>query len=404
MNNFDFISPTRIIMGRDTEHQVGEYIKNDGGSKVLLHHSGGHSVKSGLIDRVKKSLSDAGLPYFELVGVVPNPRLSLVRKGIEICRENKIDYILAVGGGSVIDSAKAIAMGTPYSGDVWNFFVEDNGTVRDVPKASMPIGVVLTIAATGSESSNSCVITDEEHNLKRFCDNDINRPRFAIENPELTMSLPKFQTACGLVDIMSHSFERYFSPREENGKNELTERLCEAIFSTCIECSKILMENPRDYDARANVMLASSYSHNNMDGVGKTQDWGAHFIEHELAGDYDVTHGAGLAVIIPAWMKYVWKENPEIFVKWATRVMGVSQENKTEEAVIEEAISKLENWYKGMGLSTRLTDMPEIKQEITEADMIRMAKRVRITNNDGTVAGLKHLNTQDIVNIFKLAL
>lgn len=402
MNDFVFCSPTKFVVGKDAELQTGSLIKEFGGSRVLLLHSGGHTKRSGLVDRVAQSIVDAGLEYVECDGVVPNPRLSLVYDGISLCREKKIDFILAVGGGSVIDTAKAIAMGTPYEGDVWEFFIEDNGVVHDVPQKSMPIGVVLTIAATGSEASNSCVITKDDEKLKRFCDNDINRPRFAIENPELTMSLPPFQTASSIVDIMSHSFERYFTP--EKGGNELSDRLCEAIFHTCMSCAEVLLENPKDYDARANIMMASSLSHNGLTGIGRSGDWSSHFIEHELSGEYDVTHGAGLAVITPAWMKYSWENNPEIFVKWAVRVMGVDPANKSEKEIVLEAIERLESFFHKLGLPTRLSEMPEIKEEVTEEAMWRMARRVRITNDDGTVGGLKKLNAEDIVNIFKLAL
>lgn len=402
MNDFVFCSPTKFVVGKDAELQTGSLIKEFGGSRVLLLHSGGHTKRSGLVDRVAQSIVDAGLEYVECDGVVPNPRLSLVYDGISLCREKKIDFILAVGGGSVIDTAKAIAMGTPYEGDVWEFFIEDNGVVHDVPQKSMPIGVVLTIAATGSEASNSCVITKDDEKLKRFCDNDINRPRFAIENPELTMSLPPFQTASSIVDIMSHSFERYFTP--EKSGNELSDRLCEAIFHTCMSCAEVLLENPKDYDARANIMMASSLSHNGLTGIGRSGDWSSHFIEHELSGEYDVTHGAGLAVITPAWMKYSWENNPEIFVKWAVRVMGVDPANKSEREIVLEAIERLESFFHKLGLPTRLSEMPEIKEEVTEEAMWRMARRVRITNDDGTVGGLKKLNAEDIVNIFKLAL
>lgn len=403
MLDFEFCSPTRIIMGRAGEEKIGKLIYEYGATKVLIHHSGGHSRRSGLIDRILHSLTEAGLAYIELDGVVPNPRLELVHKGIELCRAECVDFIIAVGGGSVIDSAKAIAMGVAYDNDVWDFFAEDDGVARNIPTETLPVGVVLTIAATGSEASNSCVITKSDENLKRFCDNDLNRPKFVIENPELTMSLPKFQTACSITDIMSHSFERYFT--RENGGNELTDRLCEAIFKTCLTCADILMVCPSDYDARANVMLASTVSHNGLTGMGRSGDWSSHFIEHELSGEYDVTHGAGLAVITPAWMKYVWRENPQLFVNWATRVMGVSPQNKSVSEIVLESIYLLEEFLKGMGLAVRLSDMSEIKVQVTEETMWRMANRVRITNpEDHTVGGLKHLKAQDIVNIFKLAL
>lgn len=402
MENFTFCSATKLIVGKDTELLTGKAVREFGGTKVLVHHSGGHVRKSGLLDRVLNSLKKEGIEYVELDGVVPNPRLSLVHKGIELCRQENVDFILAVGGGSVIDSSKAIAMGIPYENDVWEFFVEDGGVVHDVPTKSTPIGVVLTIAATGSEASNSCVITKEDDKLKRFCDNDINRPKFAIENPELTMSLPAFQTACSIVDIMSHSFERYFTPEKE--LNVLSDRLAEAIFHTCIECADILMNDPHDYHARANLMVASTLSHNGLTGIGRSGDWSSHFIEHELSGEYDVTHGAGLAVITPAWMKYTWKNNPRLFVNWAVRVMNVDPVGKGVECIVAEAIAKLEDFFRSLGLPVKLSDMPEINEEVTEEAMWRMAKRVRITNTDGTVGGLMHLNAQDIVNIFKLAL
>ena len=402
MNDFVFCSPTKFVFGRDTESQTGELIKEAGGSKVMVLHSGGHTKRSGLVDRVTESISKAGLGYVEMDGVVPNPRLALVYEGIDLCRREKVDFIMAVGGGSVIDTAKAIAMGVPSEGDVWEFFVEDNGVVHDIPRKSLPIGVVLTIAATGSEASNSCVITNDAEKLKRFCDNDINRPRFAIENPELTMTLPQFQTACSIVDIMSHSFERYFTCEKES--NELSDRLCEAIFLTCMSCADTLLENPKDYDARANIMMTSSLSHNGLTGIGRSGDWSCHFIEHELSGEYDVTHGAGLAVITPAWMKYVWKEKPDIFIKWAVRVMGVDPAEKSEDQIIGEAIALLEDFFHKLGLPTTLSQMPEIKEEVTEEALWRMARRVRITNSDGTVGGLKHLDTEDIVRIFKLAM
>lgn len=400
MNNFTFLSPTRLIVGRKVEEETGKWVKAYGGTTVLVHHDSAYNKQCGLVDQIIDTIKAEGLNVIELGGVVPNPRLSLVYRGIELCRENGVDFIVAIGGGSVIDSAKAIAMGIPYDRDVWDFFIENNGTPIDVPKKSTPIGVVTTIAATGSEASNSCVITKEEDSLKRFCDNDINRPVFAIANPELTMSLPRFQTACGIIDIMSHSMERYFTP--EKGGNELTDRFCEAIFHTCMDCAAALMKNPKDYDARASIMVAAALSHNGLTGMGRTGDWASHFIEHELSGEYDVTHGAGLAVITPAWMKYVYKDNPNLFLKWATRVMGVAYDYDDPENTILEGIRRLESFFESLGIPTRLSKMPNVP-EVTEEVMWKMAKRVRIVNDDGTVGGLKRLTAQDIVNIFKLS-
>lgn len=402
MNNFTFLSPTRLVVGKDAEQETGKWIKENGGTTVLVHHDSGFMKQNGFVDKVIGILKNEGLKVVELGGVVPNPHLSLVYEGIELCKKEKVDFLLAIGGGSVIDSTKAIAMGLPYDGDVWDFFVEEDGVPHDVPTKSTPIGVILTIAATGSEASNSCVITKADENLKRFCDNDINRPVFAIENPEITMSLPPFQTACGVVDIMSHSFERYFTPEKEN--NVLTDYLCEAIFHTCMECGRTLMKDPQNYEARANVMVAATLSHNGLTGMGRTGDWAAHFIEHELSGEFfDVTHGAGLAVITPAWMKYVYKDNMTLFLKWAARVMGVSMDYEDPEKTILEAIDRLELFFHSMGLTTKLTELPGVG-EIDEAVMEKMAKRVRVVHSDGAIGWVKKLYTKDIVEIFKLAL
>ncbi len=402
MNDFTFLSPTKLVVGRNAEKQAGSLIKENGGTTVLVHYCSGYIEESGFIDKVADQLKAEGLKVVKLGGVVPNPHLSLVYEGIELCRREGVDFILAIGGGSVIDSSKAIAMGLPYEGDVWDFFVEDDGVPHDVPVKSTPIGVILTIAATGSECSNSCVITKADENLKRFCDNDINRARFAIENPELTMSLPAYQTACGIVDIMSHSMERYFTPEKEN--NILTDYLCEAIFHTCMECGRILMDDPNNYEARANVMVASSLSHNGLTGMGRTGDWASHFIEHELSGEFQtVTHGAGLAVVIPAWMKYVYKDNMTLFIKWATRVMGVSYDYDKPERTVLEAIDRLENFFRKMGLTTVLEELPGV-ENLTEEVLVRMAKRVRVVHEDGSIGWVKRLNTEDIVNIFRLSM
>ncbi len=403
MRDFQFLSPTRLIVGHDAELQTGAWVKACGGHRALVHYGGKHARTSGLLDRIENSLLEQGISYVELGGVVPNPVLDKVYEGIELCRRENVDFILAVGGGSVIDSAKAIAVGLTYEGDVWDLFVEDGGRVRGVETVPcMPVGVVLTIAATGSEASNSCVITKSDEQLKRFCDNDLHRPVFAIENPVLTMTLPAFQTACGVVDIMSHSMERYFCA-DPTG-NDLTDHLCEAVFKTCLECGLRLMRDPTDYDARANIMLASTISHNGLTGMGRLNggDWCSHFIEHELSGEYNVTHGAGLAVIIPAWMKYVYRKDMTMFLKWATRVMGVAADYGSPEDTVLEGIRRTESFFRALGLPTRLSDMPDVGP-VPEAVMRKMAERVRITNEDGTVGGFMRLHTEDIVNIFKLA-
>ncbi|MCI8477880.1 MAG: iron-containing alcohol dehydrogenase [Oscillospiraceae bacterium] len=399
MLNSTFLSPTRLIIGANTHQQAGKWVCAYGGHKVLLHHDSGYVKQCGLVDEISAALQAEGLEVVELGGVVPNPHLELVYQGISLCRQEGVDFLLAVGGGSVIDSTKAIAMGLPYEGDVWDFFVEEDSIPHAIPEKSTPIGVVLTIAATGSEASNSCVITKADENLKRFCDNDINRPVFAIENPMLTMSLPPKQTAYGIIDIMSHSMERYFTP--EIGGNELTNRLAEAIFFTCMTCGKILLEHPDDYEARASLMLASSLSHNGLTGIGRTGDWASHFIEHELSGDYNVTHGAGLAVIIPAWMKYVYRENLPLFYRWATVVMQVAPSGD-QDTVIQTGIARLEDFLRSLGAPVRLGELEGVPA-LTEEDFCRMAKRVRKVHPDGSVGWVKQLNTEDIVAIFRLA-
>lgn len=399
MNDCTFLSPTRLVIGRDAENQTARWIREAGGTRVMVHHDDGYVKQSGLVDRITALLRADGLYVAEMGGVVPNPRLETVYRGIELCREERIDFLLAVGGGSVIDSCKAIGLGLCCEGDVWDYFVEEGSVPRAVPQRSTPIGVVLTIAATGSEASNSCVITHGD--LKRFCDNDVNRPRFAIENPALTCSLPPFQTACGVVDIFSHSMERYFS--EEKEGNQLTDELCEGIFRTCLTCGRRLTEAPDDLDARANIMVASTLSHNGLTGIGRTGDWSSHFIEHELSGEFDVTHGAGLAVIIPAWMRYVWRDSPSQFLKLATRVMGVEMDYDHPEGVITEGIDRLERFFRALGLATRLRDMKGVGP-VDEETMFRMARRIRAVHPDGTVGAVKRLNTEDIVAIFKLAL
>jgi len=310
MENFEFISPTKIIFGRSTESLVGEEVKKYS-NKILFHYGGGSIKRIGLYEKVVGSLKEAGVKFIELPGVKPNPRLSLVQEGIKLCRKNKIDFILAVGGGSVIDSAKAIGVGVPYEGNVWDFY-----TGKATPKETLPVGVVLTIPGAGSEASNSSVITNEEGWYKRSLNNDIIRPKFAIMNPEVTFSVSSYYTACGAADMMAHVMERYFT----NTRNtDLTDRLCEATLKTIIKNVQIALKEPSNYDARAELMWASTIAHNGLLGTGRVGDWASHLIEHELSGLYDVTHGAGLAVIFPAWMKYVYKHRTDKFVQFATK-------------------------------------------------------------------------------------
>ncbi|NLM12012.1 MAG: iron-containing alcohol dehydrogenase [Clostridiaceae bacterium] len=386
MNNFTFQCPTKIIFGRGTEDQAARELKPYG-NKVLLHYGGGSIKKSGLYSKVVKSLKDEDFEIFELSGVKPNPRLSMVYEGIKLCREKNIDCILAVGGGSVIDSAKAIAVGVPYNGDVWDFFIG-----KAMPEAVIPLGVILTLPATGSEASNSCVITNEDGWYKRGLNIDLIRPKFSILNPELTYTLPPFQTACGVADIMAHVMERYFT---NTPHVELTDRLCEATLRTVIKNTPVVMENPRDYDARAEIMWAGTIAHNGLLGTGRQEDWTSHKIEHELSGIYDIAHGAGLAVVFPAWMKYVYKINVNRFVQYAKKVWDVETNLSDPEATALEGIKRLEQFFKSIGLPTTLKEL-----DIPSDRFEEMAQKcVKFT----PIGGLKRMTSEDIVNILNLA-
>lgn len=387
MENFEFYSPTRIIFGRGTEEKVGELTK-EYGTKVLLHYGGGSIKKYGLYDKVVKSLQDAGVDFIELGGVQPNPRLGLVKEGIKICRENDIDFILAVGGGSVIDSAKAISLGVPYEGDVWDFFMG-----KALPEKNLPVGVVLTIPAAGSESSNSVVITKEEGLLKRSCNNDINRPVFAIMNPELTFTLPPYQTASGVVDMMAHIMERYFTHQTDV---DLTDGLCESMLKTIMKNALIVMEEPDNYDARAELMWAGTLAHNGLVGTGRIGDWASHAIEHELSAMYDVAHGAGLAVVFPAWMKYVYKHNVNRFAQFAVNVFNVDYDFANPERTALEGIRRLMDFFRRIGMPTNLEELG-----IPDDRLEEMASKCKRPNN-GRLGYFVPLTEEDILEILKL--
>lgn len=348
MNNFNFYSPTQFIFGRERENEAGKYVKRFGGSRVLIHYGGGSVVKSGLLDRVKKSLTDAGIWHTALGGVVPNPRSGLVYEGIDVVKQNKIDFILAVGGGSVIDSAKAIALGALYEGDFWDFYCG-----KRIEKA-LPVATILTLTAAGSEGSMGSVITHENGMLKRAANHDILRPVFSVLNPELTCSLPPYQTACGVVDMMAHVMERYFT----NTQNvEITDRLAEGILLTIINEAPKVMINPNDYDARANLMWAGMVAHNDTCGVGRDSDWSSHQLEHELSGLYDVAHGAGLAVMFPAWMKYVMHHDIMRFAQFATRVWGCEMNFQSPEITALKGIERYEQFVSSLGMPIRFAEL-----------------------------------------------
>lgn len=386
MDNFEFHNPTRIIFGKGVESQVGDEVAKYS-KKVLIHYGGGSAIKSGLIDRVRISLKAAGVDYVELGGVQPNPRVALVREGIELCRKESISFILAVGGGSVIDSAKAIGVGVPASHDVWDFY-----EYIAEPQKMLDVGVVLTIPAAGSESSSSSVVSNEEKQLKRGLSNEIMRPRFAFMNPELTFTLPPYQTACGAADIMAHIMERYFT----NTKNvEFTDRLCEAGLKTIINNVPQVLENPNDYDARAEVMWTGCVAHNDLFNTGREGDWGSHSIEHEISALFDVAHGAGLAVIFPAWMKYVYKHDVARFSQFAERVWGLEMDHFNPEKTALAGIYRTEAFFRSIGLPVRLSEMDVPVESIPE-----MAKKCTGT---GTTGNFIKLNTAAVTEIFNLA-
>ena len=389
MLNFIFDNKTRIIFGKGTEMEVGKYTKQFG-KKDLLHYGGGSIKKFGLYDKVIQSLEDNGIDYVELGGVLPNPRVSLVRDAIELCRKEDVDFILAVGGGSVIDSAKAIAFGFYYDGDVWDYFM--NGMT---PEKALPIGTVLTIPAAGSESSTGTVITNWEEQLKKSCGSLILRPQFSILNPEITYTLPNYQTSCGVADMIGHVIERYFT----NTKNtDLSDAIAEAIMKTVVKNAPLALANNKDYDARAEIMFAGTLAHNDIAGTGRVPDWATHQIEHEISAIYDIAHGAGLAMIYPAWMKYTYKNRPELVARFGKNVFGTEIDENDYEVSALAAIAALEAFYKSIGMPTRLSDF-----DIDNTHFEDMANKA--TQNDTkTIGNFVPLNKQDIINILNLAL
>lgn len=388
MDNFNFYSPTEFIFGEKRECEAGKYIKKYGGSRVLIHYGSGSVVKSGLLDRVKQSLENEGIYYTELGGVKPNPRDTLIYEGIELCRREGVDFILSVGGGSCIDSSKAIAIGVPYDGDFWDFYAR-----RAEIKTALPIGTVLTIAAAGSEGSGGSVVTQESTKLKRDAGSDLIRPRFSILNPALTCTLPAYQTACGAADIMAHVFERYFTNTSEV---EITDRLCEAVLLTMIKETPRAIADPDNYEARANIMWAGTVAHNDIVGVGRSQDWNSHAIEHELSGMYDCAHGAGLAVIMPAWMEFVKGHNIMRFAQMAVRVWGCEMNFENPEATAIRGITAFRHFLHDIGLPINLAELGAKEEDIPAL--------VRNQNlNGGKTWGFVPLSEDDITTIYNIA-
>ena len=392
MENFVFYSPTEFVFGRDTQSQTGELVKRYGGRRVLVVYGGGSVVRSGLLDTVKASLDAEGITYCELSGIRPNPTDDRVYEGIEIARKEGVDFILAVGGGSVIDTAKGIAIGVPYNGDFWDFYSK-----KGVPTASLPVGVVLTIPAAGSEGSGNSVITklDGMHKISVRYPMML-RPRFAVMNPELTYTLPWFQTACGIVDMICHIQERYFS---NTTGVDLTDGIAETIMRNVMQNALRLKENPNDYDARANVMWAGTLAHNGLCGNGKVEDWSSHRLEHEISALYDVAHGAGLAVMVPAWMTFVAKKNPHKVREFAVKVMGIEAEGKSDEMVIAEGIEALKAFYHSIDLTTSMRELTGVENPDIEA----LVKSLNGNMGD-TLGFYVPLSMEDCAEIYRLAL
>lgn len=389
MLNFEYHTPTKVVFGKDTEQQVGALVKEQGCKKVLVHFGGKSAKESGLLDRILQSLEKEGISYVTLGGVQPNPRLSKVYEGIELCKKENVDFLLAVGGGSTIDSAKAIAYGLANEGDVWELYEK-----KRAPKGCYPVGAVLTIAAAGSEMSNSSVITKEEGWLKRGLNTEYARCKFAIMNPELTYTLPAYQTASGCVDIISHTQERYFTLEEGT---ELTDEIAEGLMRTVIHNAKVLMKEPKNYAARANVMWASSVSHNGLTGCGTMGDWACHQLEHELGGMFDVAHGAGLAAVYGSWARYVYQTKPERFAKFAEKVFGITEGSVEEKAVA--GIEAMEEFYRSIGMPTNIH---ELGVELTEEQMEELAEKCTFFGTR-KIGAFKPLDKEDIIKIYHMA-
>ena len=393
MKDFTYYAPTRIVFGKESEEKLPQLIQQYGGKKVLVHYGGGSAKRSGLLDKVFTMLDDAGIAYVKLGGVVPNPVLSLVKEGIDLCQKEKVDFILAVGGGSVIDSSKAIGYGVGYDGDVWDFW---DG--KAVPQSCLPIGVVLTIPAAGSEMSSSCVITNEDGMLKRGVNSELCRCKFAIMNPERTYTLPPFQTAAGATDIMMHTMERYFSKYEDA---MLTDAIAEALLRTVMKATKAVLAKSDDYTSRAAIMWAGSLSHNDLTECGTEKDFACHKLEHELSGLFGVTHGAGLAAIWGSWARYVMNRHMDRFVKFATEVMGVPKDHIEKPlATAMAGVRNLENFFHEIGMPTNIPEL--IGREATEEEIQKLVDKCS-RGGKITIGAMEVLKAEDMTTIYQMA-
>jgi alcohol dehydrogenase YqhD (iron-dependent ADH family) len=389
VENFNFYSPTEFVFGKDTEKEVGSLVKKYGAKKVFLHYGGGSIKKTGLYERVTKTLKDAGVDYVELGGVKPNPVDSKVYEGIDLCKKENCDFMLAVGGGSVIDSAKAIAAGVKYDGDFWDFY-DRKAVIED----ALPVGTILTIPAAGSEGSSATVITKEDEGLKRGSGSNLLRPKFSIINPELTYTLPMWQTAAGIVDMMAHIFERYLSKTEDV---ILTDRLMESTLISIMEAARKILIQSDDYEARATICWAGTIAHNGILGVGREEDWTTHGLEHELSALYDMTHGAGLAVMFPAYMTYTLEEDLERYYRLATKVFGVPENHFDKRVAALEGIKRLKAFFKEIGMPITLEEAGAKKEDIP-----KLLKTLKI-NNGEKFGNFKSLTLEDAENIYTLA-
>ncbi len=392
MIDFNYYAPTQVIFGRQAEEHVGELVKQYNGHRVLLHYGGQSALKSGLLEKVRHLLQESDISYTMLGGVVPNPRLSKVHEGIEICCREKIDFILAVGGGSVIDSAKAIAYGVPYDGNVWDFYAG-----RSVPTSCLPLGSVLTIPAAGSEMSESSVITNEDGDVKLGYSNNLSRPKFAIMNPERTFTLPAYQTAAGVTDIMMHMMERYFS---HDGDMTLTDNLTESIMRTMIDSVFAVLKDPSDYRNRAQIMWGGSLAHNGLTGCGRRDDWATHQLEHELSAMFDVTHGAGLAAVWPSWARYVMNEDVSRFARYAVNVMGVANDFTDPEGTALKGIEAMERFYRAIGMPINIHEL--IGRNVTDAEIKEMVRKCS-RNYSVKHGSFKVLDASDMEVIYRMA-
>lgn len=392
MIDFTYYAPTEVIFGRESEEQVAQMVRKHGGHKILVHYGGQSAKKSGLLDKICNLLKADGIDFITLGGVVPNPRLSLVHEGIGLCRKEGIDMILAIGGGSVIDSSKAIAYGVPYDGEVWDFL---SGKAK--PIAALPIGCVVTNPASGSEMSDSCVITNDDTKEKRGYSSQLGRCKFSISNPERTFTLSPYQTAAGVADIMMHTMERYFS---NDMDMDLTDSIAEALLRTMIENAYKVMANPNDYRARAQIMWGGSLAHNGLTECGLRRDWACHKLEHELSGMFDVTHGAGLTAIWPTWARYVYKNNVPRFVQFAVNVMGIRNDMSDPERTALSGIDAMEKFYKDIKMPVSLYEL--LGRDISD-DVINELTFRCSGGNGRTIGALRVLNQEDMKTIYKLA-